>query len=169
MVKRTTTAAGRPTHLHGRGCPGKGVALTDKQAAEAYRYHREEFEAQLARQLAARKRREALRRPDWWWRFSEQAAAFRAEPGRWEHPDDYTVNPSTVPELWMREGIARRRIEQLARVRFLVAEGHGQSWEVEHVLARGGLTAAGSYFQAEARVVREALAARRAATSSQEG
>jgi hypothetical protein len=162
MVKRITTAAGRPTHVYGRGCPGQGVALTDKQAEESYRYHREQFEAQLAHQLAARTRREALRRPDWWWRFSAEAAPFRAGPGRYERADDYTVNPSAVPELWMREGIARRRVEQLARVRFLVAEGHGQAWEVEHAMARGEASHAGPYFQAEARVVREALAARKA-------
>jgi hypothetical protein len=162
--KSATAAAGQPTHLHHRGCPGKGAAFTDKQAEDAYRHHRERFEADLEAQLAARTRRDALRRPDWWWRFAPDAALYRADPGRYERPDDYTVNPSAVPELWMREGIMRRRIEQLGRVRFLVTEGHAQGWEVEHAIARGGSSHAGPYFVQEARVAREALAARKTAT-----
>jgi hypothetical protein len=159
MVERYTTAAGRPTHVHGRGCPGKGVALTDAQFEESYRYHREQFEAQLVHQLAARKRYNAGRRPGWWWRFSDQAAAYRANPEGFENVLDYSVSSVTVPEAWMRAGIARRRIKQLGQLRYLARQGLLQPWEAEHIIQRGESEAGkATLFGVEARVVREALA-----------
>jgi hypothetical protein len=164
MARRTTTAAGRPTHAHGRGCPGKGAALTDRQVEESYRWHREEFEEQLVRSIASGRPRG--QRPLWWWRHTDAAAPYRDDAGRFERPDEYTVS-ATVPEAWVRASIQRRRIVALGRLRFLAESGLLSDAEVERILNAGDTAAAmrkGSglptMYEHQARVVREGLARR---------
>jgi hypothetical protein len=161
-MKRITTTTGRPTHLHGRGCPGKGPALTDRQVAESYKYHREELEAQLTGIIATG--RPQGWRPEWWWQHSEQAAPYRDDPAQFERQDDYTVS-DTVPEAWMRAGIKARRVAQLGKLRFLAGAGLLSDAEVRRILNAGDTAAAmrkGSglptFYEHKARVVREGLA-----------
>lgn len=163
MVERITTAGGRPTHRHGRGCPGKGAAFTDKQVEESYRWHREEFEEQLAREIATGNPQGW--RPVWWWRHTDAATPYRDDAGRFERPDEYTVSP-TVPEAWVRASIQQRRIVALGRLRFLAESGLLSDAEVERILNAGDTAAAmrkGSglptMYEHQARVVREGLAA----------
>ena len=143
----------------GPGCPGRGSALTAEQLQSAYLQHQAELEAQLDHQLAARKRYNAGRRPDWWWRFHEDATAWRSDPSRFQQPTDTRPHPVNVEQpTWMAESFTRRDVENLGKLRFLARLGLLVDWEVQHILTRGASTAAGPYFALEVRVVREELA-----------
>jgi hypothetical protein len=153
VTPRKPATGRRQRHECGPGCPGFGVPFSAEQVEESYRHHRRELEAQLARSIPTGRLRGW--RPAWWWTFAEEAAAYRARPHRFERQTDYTVNSETVPEAWMRDGIERRRIEKLGRLRYLARSELLSDSEVRRILAAG---------DDDARVVREELAARKART-----
>jgi hypothetical protein len=147
MATRKDATTGRP-HQCRQGCPGKGEALTDDQASEAYAHHRAELEAVVQRMLAGHKGYAARFRPRWWWLFHDEAADYRADPSAFEDARDFTA--SDVPmEPWITESIHRREVEKMGKLRFLARAGLLEDWEIQHTLSGGGLGA---------RVLKEELA-----------
>jgi hypothetical protein len=147
------TATGGP-HQCGPGCPGRGSPFNDAQLQAAYRHHRPELEAQLARMLAARKPYAACYRPEWWWAFSAEAQPYRDNPTQFEQPTDHTPRSPGI-EPWIAAYITRRQVAAAGKVRFLARRGLLEPWEAEHIISLGG-----SKYDVLARALREELAAR---------
>jgi hypothetical protein len=136
---------------------GRKPASTVRRAQPRAR----DLERRLARSVATGETRGE--RPAWWWAEAPEATGYRDDPGRFERPAEYVVSSETVPEAWMRAGIAQRRVSELGRLRFLAAAGLLSPAEVERILAaavRSRAAGSSDIYELRARVVREELARR---------
>jgi hypothetical protein len=138
-VRRDAYTAGLG-HTCGPGCPGRGEAVNDQQAATAYAHHQAALEEGLLRMLASRKTYAAAYRPRWWWLCAVDAEPYRVNPGEFEDPRDFTTSAVQL-ERWMRESMNRRQVEATGRLRFLARAGLLQRWEELRILTRGGIRA----------------------------